>query len=542
MSAPVRTLLVEGGRRNLLPTIEEVGRFLAAIGRIVSYQRPSAVGDAPTWEIEVSLDREAVARLPANGMEAYRDYTLSAFAWSPSTVPITMTLGIAGGGECVLRSHTLGEKHERYEASHRFDVVPASLCATIAFRHAHGPRSCVARAFLAFPVLEQGLFASSPIDPGAERGSETVSLSREGKFFVGEQGTVSVTFIPSWSGSDLSPQMSPTLLSCYDESNGNAVKIFANGERWGRLSAQIVVNGNQSVLESGVSPLRDGVHSVALRWAGGIADLLVDGWPVRSVTGIALPVESSLGQRVYIGCDPRGKDTGLFGGILGIVSYPDWRTDRALQASLFQDYPDLFMQFRNVQASVPDEPLRNLAPGSWTTPFVRQLLRHPDLWQAMPPAWLRDSQTTTEEAFRDEIARSLGATGVEAIPEAHSAQGRADLLMRVAEQRFYLECKVWGRHDYADVPLKPLKYFATTDRVGAVLMINATRSRIGARYRANVLRSATQCTRIVDTPFGESLPDHFVSVHGAGASQVEILHIVFDRYGPFAVAADKSEA
>jgi len=99
------------------------------------------------------------------------------------------------------------------------------------------------------------------------------------------------------------------------------------------------------------------------------------------------------------------------------------------------------------------------------------------------------------------------------------------------------EFKVWGRHDYREVPEKPLKYFTDGERVGAVIMINPNkRKNINDEYRQNVIKSNTSFKHIFDNPFeGDGIPSHFVTAHENRGNCVEILHIVINRQGPFAV-------
>ena len=92
-------------------------------------------------------------------------------------------------------------------------------------------------------------------------------------------------------------------------------------------------------------------------------------------------------------------------------------------------------------------------------------------------------------------------------------------------------------NDYKEIPEKPLKYFSDHERIAIVVMINPLkRKRIGDDYRRNVESSPTDVVGIIDKPFGDELfPDHFVSVHERAGTRAEVLHIVLNRQGPFAV-------
>lgn len=101
-----------------------------------------------------------------------------------------------------------------------------------------------------------------------------------------------------------------------------------------------------------------------------------------------------------------------------------------------------------------------------------------------------------------------------------------------------MEFKIWGRHDYKDIPEKPMKYFTDGESLGVVIMINPTKKKlIGEEYRSNVSASDMKCHGIVNKPFErEFFPDHFVSIHVSDRNDyVEILHIVINRQSSFSI-------
>ncbi len=78
--------------------------------------------------------------------------------------------------------------------------------------------------------------------------------------------------------------------------------------------------------------------------------------------------------------------------------------------------------------------------------------------------------------------------------------------------------------------------FTDIESVGLVIMINPNKRKdIGPEYRQNVLASQTDVKTVISRPFDtESFPDHFISVHESPhGDRVEILHLVFNRQGPF---------
>lgn len=190
-----------------------------------------------------------------------------------------------------------------------------------------------------------------------------------------------------------------------------------------------------------------------------------------------------------------------------------------------------------IHAGEPESALLN--SGSWSFQFVNWLLRIPRAWQEQPPVWLKE-EGIDEGECRDDIKRylTLNNDNWNGIPEYYQYEGRTDLLIKdkvKPELNFRMEFKVWGRHDYKDVPLKPLKYFIEGDNIGAVLMINQSKTKmIGKEYRNNVLSSPTDCTGLIERPFEtETSPDHFISKHeSTSRPYAEILHIVVNKHGP----------
>ena len=184
---------------------------------------------------------------------------------------------------------------------------------------------------------------------------------------------------------------------------------------------------------------------------------------------------------------------------------------------------------------------------SWEFQFALVLLRQiPRLWQEIPPPWLLEGKID-ESHCRDEIHRYLAHRDFGVMSEYTTFEGRTDLAIQDRndqERLLRIEFKVWGRNDYKEIPEKPLKYFSDYEKVAIILMINPRkRKQIGDDYRRNVKSSPTNVVAIVDKPFGDELyPDHFVSVHEHVDARREVLHIVLNRQGPFAVKDLPEEA
>lgn len=162
----------------------------------------------------------------------------------------------------------------------------------------------------------------------------------------------------------------------------------------------------------------------------------------------------------------------------------------------------------------------------------------PGRWQTLPPVWAAD-KSADEGIFRDDVANLLEMQGFIASPEVKCADGRTDLLVVCDQaQRVRVEFKIWGRHDYAKVPLKPIKYMTDDESCGIVVMLNNTKSSIDKKYVRNVLIGPTDCRLHVELPFSDgSGPFHFTSEHEVSGRRFHILHIVFNLKKPAARAS-----
>lgn len=393
-----------------------------------------------------------------------------------------------------------------------------------------------------FLSIEEGLFASSPISPGEPRGireGEKLSYQRAGNFFENSSGTVLLFFVPNWTGPQLGSEGSAYLLDCVSDDRMNSISIFADGADYGRIKASIVAEGICQTIETDVIPVRGTMYAVALRWTTDTAELVINGRAVAEFAKIEMPDKNKLGHQVYIGSTSRSANLSAFGSLSNVVAI-EWRSDNTLRAMAFEVYPTIYPQFELDFIELQNPQPKLITSKSWTFDLVLKILSLQRTWQETPPEWLQHS-SIDEAHFRDEVHRLLQVLGFNSSPEANSIEGRTDLLVsdKIDDEKVLrMEFKVWNRNDSGDIPRKPLKYFTEGERVGIVVMINPNKKKpINDDYRSNVYNSPTDCFAIVDRPF-ESIffPDHFISLHEQAESgyYAEVLHIVFNRHGPFA--------
>jgi len=379
---------------------------------------------------------------------------------------------------------------------------------------------------MAMPVLEDGLFATTPIALNEVRAEDGLSYQREGNFFEGPVGTIAFIFSPSWSAHELSDSVSPHLFSCSDALGHNAVDLLADATHGGCVTARVIAANREQIIRSDVFMRRGQTYLIALRWAAPFVELVVNGYQVASMEAV-MPATGSLSNDVFLGKSSRLDHMSAFGAFESCTSYASFLSDYELRALAYESAPTTFGQFRFAAMQTQYD------TAHWPAIISTFLLRYPSKFQQSPPRWLH-TPGWGEGDFRDDLNRALGSSpAVEVVPEEHAQTGRTDVLFtsreNETEKQVRVEYKIWGRNDYRDIPEKPLKYFRAGDRLGAVFMINTSkRKSIGDEYRRHASAYSGGCLGLINLPFGDNVADHFVTFHELPWGQVEVLHVVMD--------------
>ncbi len=539
-------IVVEGDRENLLPTnpfnsnccsTSFVGaKFLG------SRQHPK-MPQFPVWFFELPPRTTFQIKIEVNCPREHLGYTFSTFATTSANIPIDLRLTFSDGDERKCDNLHVSNELTRFETAHEFANAPTLLSVELR-------NESVSEQFneepttigFAFFSIEEGLFASSPIPPGEPRGirgGEQLSMQREGNFFEHSSGTLSLFFVPSWTGPQLGSEYKAYLLDCVADSFLDSISIYADGADYGKIKASIVANGNHQAIETNIIPICGKMYAIALRWTTDSVELVINGRSVAESVNIQMPDKDKLGLRVYIGSTSRSSYFSAFGYLANVLSWSVWLSDNNLRAIIFENHPNVFPQFETDWiASQNTQPIL-ITSQSWAFDLVQKMLRMQRTWQETPPDWL-NKETVDESKYRDEMHRLLQCFDLFCIREAHSSAGRTDLLVSDKSdptKMLRMEFKIWGRHDYDQIPEKPLKYFLQGEDVAIVVMINPNKKKpINNEYRKNVSGSPTNCVDIIDMPFEQAFfPDHFISLHERNGYYAEILHIILNKYGPFAI-------
>lgn len=471
-------------------------------------------------------------------------HTLSMFAITSASTPIILRTCLSDGNEKKCEYLEITNSIRRFEVPFEFADAPSTI--TVSFQGGLAESAEEVDRKLGFGVLtlENGLFATSPIPAEmGHRSSCSLNYQREGNFSWDKAGTIMMHMLPAWSGPQLDWNSRAYFMDCMSENRKNGISIYSEGTDLGRIRALFTTNGHEQLLVTDIVPLKGHNYAIALRWTPGVAEILINGRVAAAYIGLDLPKSSELPERVYFGSTSQSEFSSAYAVISSMRSYILWLQDRDIQAILYQEKPNQYPNYIRQYQDYTDEPRsRLLDSASWPFQFINYLLRIPREWQADPPVWLAGN-TIDESHCRDEIKRYLSVNNSQwtGIPEYHQHEGRSDLLVKDREnpdRNLYMEFKVWGRHDYKDVPEKPMKYFLERDNVGVVIMINSSKNKlIGKEYRTNVTSSPTDCTNLIDRPFeSETSPDHFLSIHESSSRPyAEVLHIIVNKNPPHGV-------
>lgn len=537
-------LIMEGGREDLIPANPFNSSYCSSsiLGAkfLGARQHPKMPG-IPMWFFELLPRTTFQIKIKVNCPREHLGYTFSTFATASANIPIDLRLTFSDGDERKCDNIHVIKELTRFETAHEFATAPTSLSVELRGESVSEQFSEESTTIgFAFLSIEEGLFASTPIPPGEPRGirgGTQLSYQRAGNFFEHSSGTVSLFFVPSWTGSQLGSEVNAYLLDCVSESFLDSISIFANGADYGKLKASIVANGNAQAIETDIIPVCEKMYAIALRWTTDSAELIINGRTVAELINIQMPDKHKLGQQVYIGSTGRSSNLSAFGSLTHVMAH-EWLSDSVLRAIIFKTYPNVFPQFETDWVELQNPQPTLLTSQSWAFDLVLKMLRMQRTWQETPPDWLKYEEID-ESKYRDEMHRLLQCFDLISIPEAHSDAGRTDLLVGDKNNTaniLRMEFKIWGRHDYDQIPEKPLKYFVDGENIAIVVMINPNKKKpINGDYRKKVSCSPTDCIGIIDKPFEqEFFPDHFISLHKRNGYYTEVLHILLNRYGPFA--------
>lgn len=537
-------LVMDGRRTNIVHDhIFEVHANRAVLSGCVNLNVHKEHRFADNYVYSFLIDRENKFELSyeANCTEQHKEYTFSFLAFIENCNEVIAFVEFSDGSE-LKSSYFLIENGVK-----RFSL-PLKLCRTpesLKFKITIDSSSMESKNVifnLSFFVIEEGLFPGALIRYGRKEGGQ-LFFDRRKSFQIGMVSTMIMNFVPVWSGHQLTEGLNPYFFDCQSEDLSTRVSIYADSNDFGRIKAYIKNNINEYILSSDISPIAHQYYSVALRWAGSLVDFIVNGRNVSHGKEVYFPSIDSLGDKVYVGSTGESDVNSAFCHFsTEMTLVHTWLNDQQIRGYMYFKNPAFFPNFKtDWELSERLSQFKILNEDPRLIPVVRMILGLPGLWQESPPSWLVSLPMSDESYFRDEVHRHIKTSGVISSRESFSHAGRTDLLIEFGQDgklKTRIEFKIWGRHDYKDVPMKPLKYFTTGESVGVVVMLNPnSKKSIGSDYRNNVRSSETGFVEMIEQPFqSEGFPDNFLTLHRSPSSEIaEILHIVIDRFGPFSI-------
>lgn len=346
-------LIVEGLRNNLIPNDWFQDQKYASLGAVIKNSRIEAFS-VPEYIFRVEPNKKLNIDINAPPLAQRNDYTFS-FLYYTDNIDfphVKLQCSISDGNEKVTKMFSY--KNEdifimrtpeglivfRPFISHKFSSQPQNIVASINLENTTTKEFTF---IFCFPMIEQGLFPSSPII-GNYRDGETVSWEGADKAFNKKKGTLSFFFQPFWGANDLTAGISPYLFYWVTDDLNHGIKIFADSNDNGKIKVESISDGSKSYIVSEISPLKGEAYSVCLRWNNNLADLIINGKNVYSAK-LVMPSCKALSPKFYLGSSPISKEYGAFAVFRDFKFYSDWLSDRIIKSEIYRSFPQIFPEF-----------------------------------------------------------------------------------------------------------------------------------------------------------------------------------------------------
>lgn len=519
-------LLLEGGSQNLIPSPSAITTVVeGAYPDSFTLSRSSALGQGDCWSVSIPAGRNLEIAVPIIFDADSSALTASCFCWSvPTGAVLYMSLDTQGNSV----ARTFCTEHPSLRFSISLPVPASSKSAVVNFRITN-PLGNELRVNLAYLCVERGSFASTPIPPGATRGAELLDCDDPLKTYWGSsEGALLFTFNPLYEFSDGDAPNDGCLFGAFSADGLIGIEIFLT-KRVGKIGLRVFNLTGMQQLSTESRPYKGTVTGIGLLWYADTLELIVDGVSVgelvHSLKDLSILTKVRIGNHPLY--DERAANIGLRAMRVIHQNLGLWEI-QAIFAEIDRErywyFVPILDRFLEAEAQ------------RWPRELIGPLFKIPSRWQASPPLWSQDGKSLDEGIFRDDVSSYLDAAGIPSFSEAENAAGKTDLIVLLGKGlKVRLEFKIWGRHDYADVPMKPLKYMSDDEELGIVVMLNPNKSSINWPYVRNVSRGPATCIRTVETPFSDFTGAfHFTSEHSIGEKRFQILHLVFNLHTPVA--------
>ena len=517
-------LLLEGESQNLILSLDQVAQKLEdCLGKPVKVLESSDIGDVKTIALTLKSEEVAEAELSVNFHHSYHCLTASTFCWS-SEESVDIGFGLSVSGHSVFRTYRTQNYWDRLQLTL---PIPTSIRKSIFRIRIRNPAKKEVTVYIAFPCVEPSPLASSPIYPGKHRAADLCDLkSPEYMFYDKEKGTIFFVFRPLLDFHQWDGLSDGTLLGAYSKCNSYGIDLHLSGTG-GYIELYVFDKKGKQKISTKIRPDKDNVSGVAITWDVGRIELFVDGNSMGVLDGLDLDFTcleaTRIGNNPITGSAPSNI-------ICRYISaykerFPEWK----VKSTFYTIDPTTYSYYQSVR-----EGLSEIAGDRWPARMVEIFFITANSWQKNPPLWTTGSGLD-EGYFRDDLSRFLEHE-FPTSNESQCSDGRTDLLFELPDRKkVRVEFKVWGRHDYDEVPIKPIKYMTDSEEIGIVVMLNKNKSNINRKYVKNVYINSPGCESHIENPFCNSYGIfHFISEHFVDGKKISILHVVFNTQKPLA--------
>jgi hypothetical protein len=429
------------------------------------------------------------------------------------------------------RDFPINERWQRIQINLRNEITVKPLDVFLISRTVIRTSADIA---IAFPQIEEALFATSPIPPdiqlpvigkegekGGHRDADRVWLDKEktGLSIDSDSATVVITADSIVDTDQFLETSFHPVLSFWSSAARFEVAIGISGKHGARFVVRNTTGEEIKFVGSDIIAGKQKYFLCAVLDHGTLS-VVING-AIAIVTDLEGLFEF---DRTYIGSSHTTKDA--FNGY--ILRYAQFGTPLL--------YPRLLYLYRD---SFPDQPQHTLTfmllyfRYSLTTEnenatfdaclndkgfsyFISQLdFAVPQIYEQFPPG-----RHFIEEELRDWVMALMRRPGVTASRESYSRIGRTDLTLTYleaqppTEKNYRIEFKIWGRAGYNESPSQPLKYMTESELAAAFIMVDRRAHPNIADFERLVLNSAEfSCLAVKEIPILKSDLRYFISFH-----------------------------
>jgi hypothetical protein len=427
----------------------------------------------------------------------------------------------------------------RFELSLKNEISLAPLNIYFATQIAIRQKSDIA---IAFPQIEEGLYATSAIPPdtplpaisnspdarGATRDADRIWLDRAKTGFVIDSSSTTAIIVakPNPNTDQIMDDQFLAFLSFWSSGASTEISVGISGQHDARFVIRLRQHGKDEFTQSTIIGGCE-LYFVCMVFDRNTLSVIING-----AIAFSLVLEKSIVfDRTYIGCS-HGQNPDCISG--HIKQYSEYSTPLLYPRILElyrescpnhrQDTYDYMMQYFRYSMTTGSEIATFdacLADEGFSY-FVRQLdFSIPKIFTQFAPGGV-----FKEDNIRDWVEALMNHPGAHTARETYSKIGRTDLSLGYSfpvegdpsapfvERTYRIEFKIWGRRGYKKPPSQPLKYMSEDELTCAFVMIDRRSNPKMLEFENFVKNNIDYpCIAIREIPILKSDVKYFVSFH-----------------------------